>query len=154
MPRSDRPKPAAGPKPVYDPLAKLKAKELARRLSEMSPDPAEPIIPDREGGDTERDDKRELEAVRRALKESDQRVKDVSGEGFHATIVFLSENQLKAFLQATGWVSIEHGRYIDGLALAERLGVPLPPVRPTSIRPGQGDKKAVRDVGLIDGYPE
>ena len=76
----------------------------------------------------------------------------MSGELFHTTIVFLTEALLKAFMQATGWVSVEGGRYVDGVILAERLGIKLPPVRISSIRPGQTEKR-VSDIGLIDGYP-
>ena len=138
----------------YDPLAKVQAKALsAWTAAATHKEPEEEILPDREMENVEVDDKAEADRrPRSALKKSDQAVKDVSGELFHTTIVFLTEAQLKAFMQATGWVSVEHGRYVDGVILAERLGIKLPPARISSIRPGQTEKRA-NDIGLIDGYP-
>ena len=122
----------------YDPLAKVQAKALSAGLTATHKEPEEEILPDREMENVEVDDKAEADRrPRSALKKSDQAVKDVSGELFHTTIVFLTEAQLKAFMQATGWVSVEHGRYVDGVILAERLGIKLPPARISSIRPGR-----------------
>jgi len=139
--------------PPYDPVARLKARELGSRLSGMTPRPAKDPLPDRGGSDTEADDRAELEAVRAQLKEADARIRDVSGEGFHCTLVFLSESQRDAFVAAVGWPSVEGGRYIDGVAAAAAMGVPLPAPRVGAISPASPDRKCVAS-GIIPGYPE
>ncbi len=141
---------------VSDPVAKLKAKEFERRLSSIAPKIAGDPLPERAGEDTERDDRAELDAVRRELKAADANVAAVSGGEFHATIVCMTKEQrdvIVAHLMALGVPSAEGGRYIDGLALANALGLTLPAAKPTAIRPVKPDRKAV-GVGVIGGYPE
>lgn len=146
MPRSKR-KPTA-----YNPEARLQAKALSARLAKITPPADKDPLPARGGKDTEVDDKAELLAVREELKRADQAVLDVSSESFHCTLVFLTQSQRDAFLAAAGWIQIEGGRYIDGVHVAQQLGIELPNVNPQSIRSGVTDKKCVA-VGIVPDYP-
>ena len=141
------------PKAKFDPVRKLAERKFAEGVYDLSP-AQQSEWPDRETGDTEKDDKAELEHIRRELAQADKAVEDVSGCEFYTTIVFLTSEQRNAFLkQFPGIILSEGGRYVDGITFAKELGVDIPPARPTAIRPAKPDKKAV-SCGIIGDYPE
>lgn len=99
-------------------------------------------------GDIEHDDKMESGAVLNLLKKVDEEANRVMGNGYWGAIVFPDEATYQAFLIATGWDEYtEEGAYIDGLAVAKKLGIQLavPPIRFKSRRV---DKRLLVEVGV------
>lgn len=134
-------------------MARLAGKKFAAGLSER-PEWDDDPLPARAGKDTEADDKAELESVRRELARADQRSRDVSGERHHFSVVALNQEQRDAILAALGdcVITAEGGRYVDGIALAKRLGIALPESKPTAIRPTKPRKRAAAHP-VIPDYP-
>jgi hypothetical protein len=134
----------------FDPVAKLQAKKLAAQLSSnkvvVKGDPLDGV---RDTGKIDEDDRKEIDAVAKMLKDADKNKDSVSGDESYTTIVFLDKQQRDVFLNAMKWVYIEGGRYVDGLALASQLGVTLPPTRPKAIRPAKPDAKSL-SCGIIE----
>lgn len=103
-------------------------------------------------GNTETDDVQELSAVQSYLKKGKDQISAGQDMGYYVPLVFLSREQMKEFLQKTGWD--QHldwsGAAIDGLALAKALHIPLSPVS-LKFREKQSDIKLVREVGIMEG---
>lgn len=125
----------------YDLQQKREAKKLALQAKKYRI--KQPEYPSRVSGQIEKDDSEELNHLREQLKKADQNAVEVSGEEYSVTLIFLSKTQRDAFLQKAQWHGIEGGRYVDGLQIADKMGIELPVSRPTAIRPGKTDKKAI-----------
>lgn len=54
-------------------------------------------------------------------------------KSYYTVLVFQCEDQLKAFFKATGWMPEGEEYWIDGLKLAEKMGIKLPKVDPKDL---------------------
>ncbi len=65
--------------------------------------------------------------ARRAKEEADRFTQTTDSEHWFA-MCFDSREQKEAFLKALGWVlGTGSDKYLDGVAIAQELGIPLPP---------------------------
>jgi hypothetical protein len=99
-------------------------------------------------GDIEHDDAKEAGAALNLLKTSTADVTRVMGNGYWGALVFPDEATYQAFLRLTGWDEYtEEGAYIDGLAVAKKLGIELPPIEPMRFKSRRVDARLEREVG-------
>lgn len=102
-------------------------------------------------GDTEHDDALESAAALNLLRRVDREAERVMGNGYWTALVFPDEATCQAFMKAAGWEELSEGlgAYVDGLAVAERMGIKLdvPPIRFKSRRQ---DRRLVEEVGVYD----
>lgn len=67
-----------------------------------------------------------LQEMRGLARHAQERMEANTSTAYFLTIVFLDHRQVDAFLEQTGWNRFG-APHLDGLALAEHLGVTLPP---------------------------
>lgn len=89
-----------------------------------------PGAPDEEPQTIEAEHAELVEKLNSYLGRKDARLQEIVQFGYFVPIVFISQAQADAFLAATGWQEAiehnEHGFYLNGDILAERLGIALP----------------------------
>jgi hypothetical protein len=68
-----------------------------------------------------------LAMIRRRIKESATR-ELLYDKGYYTCIVFKTATQCEEFLTAVGWCPENDAYWIDGLKLAEKMGVKLTPI--------------------------
>lgn len=77
--------------------------------------------------------------------------------GYFVPLLFASQTQADAFLEASGWRDcIEHneyGFYLNGLKLAQHLGILLPPALAT-FTPSRIDQRLIDALGLQESLPD
>ena len=93
-----------------------------------------------------------VQAVESLLKKNRGALAELTQFGYFVPIVFASQVQADAFLAAADWSRCighdAHGFYLDGVALAAKLGIVLP-VPLASYRPKRMDQRLIDAVGLI-----
>jgi hypothetical protein len=101
-------------------------------------------------GDIETDDKAEAAAVLDTLRQTDEVVRKVTGNGYWLTLVFVSEDQRNEFVRKAGWGQFADAddTYYDGLGIAAHLSVKLIPEK-LPFRGEQADATLVREVGIM-----
>ena len=126
----------------------LVRKELAaNRGKKPIPNPLKDLVVT---GDTEADDKAEAEVILGALGKARAGLAANQQQGYYRCIVFQSDEQAKAFILESGWAKHldSSGCCVDGLAIAESLGIKLPPDNRTDTK-HSGDKRLINEVGIL-----
>ena len=102
-------------------------------------------------GDLEGDVSAEMGAVESFIKEERlqerERWRLMTDTNFYCCLVFQSEQQRDDFLAQVGWADLGP-RYLNGLAVAQRLGVPIAPIA-LPRKPIRPMPKALRGVPVI-----
>lgn len=106
-----------------------------------APDPLKGVkLPD----DIEESPEVELSAIQKGFREraqqEAQRFEDATDTGYYSCVVFSNRAQLDAFLSALGMLN-KGDLYLDGRELAARMGIELPPDRPSGYTPPKVDPK-------------
>lgn len=101
-------------------------------------------------GKTDEDDKLEVSEIIKMLRNVDNEAERVMGNGYWVALVFPDTETCDAFKERAGWN--EHsaeGAYVDGMAIAEKLGVELPPVAPLRFKSQRTDARLVSELGVF-----
>lgn len=101
--------------------------------------------------DVASDQKKEAGALLKALAASQLQAELAMGNDYWVTIVFPSGVEAEAFRHATGWGAFadKSGLYLDGVAIAEELGIKLPPAHWKAMEPRR-DARLIEEVGTHD----
>lgn len=93
-----------------------------------------------------------LRKFKEAVKRQRAEVKDLTSNGFWTCLVFPSEEVCYEFLEKTGWIEFaeRYNAYVDGLSVAEQMGIELESLRLIRFRTGGPDKRLVNEVGVYD----
>lgn len=98
----------------------------------------------------------ENEQVLAELEKADQHQRSVMGENkkavssgvdtnYYFTVVFVSEEQLKAFFEQSGWDQYGGTRFLNGVLMAQDMGIELPPAYlATEAKPDKSMSKFIR----------
>ncbi len=66
---------------------------------------------------------------------------------FYAVVIFQSEEQKREFLRLAGWLDLGE-LYIDGLKVAQRMGLDVPPI-PLEVKKPKRMPRPLRDVPTL-----
>jgi len=75
----------------------------------------------------------ELDGMARRAAVEKSRYEDATCTGFYICLVFQSDAQAAAFVAAAAWAGAEDAEdpcYVDGVVIAQRMGIALPPTPP------------------------
>jgi hypothetical protein len=102
-----------------------------------APDPDDPLAglnADNNAKSTEDGMAADLEVIESAFakrgKHDLKRFELVTDTEYWFALHFDTREQKEAFLKVLGWDSLDSDKYLDGVELARRLGIPLPPTPP------------------------
>ena len=102
-------------------------------------------------GDISVDDQAEVDAIVSVFRATNDAINRTIGGGYWVAVVFPDETTCRQFVAKAGWNDILDGRsYVDGLALAERMGISLE-VLPIKFHGQRADRKLIENVGLFTG---
>lgn len=107
--------------------------KAAESMSRVYGDPAEDVTADIDAPSIDQQASEELQRLPNAfearLRDQRKKVADIGDSEFWTTIVFDSREQRDAFLTHFGVLDLGD-KFVDGVLLAERIGVKLPPTVP------------------------
>lgn len=119
-------KTSGGMKPINRVAPGMAAPKFKTLLT-AHPEGASSILDMPETGDPQENAEAEISEALRAIKEAKRERRDafrtMTDPNFYLVVCFQSTDQRDEFVSAAGW-SV-NGCFVDGLALARRLGVPL-----------------------------
>lgn len=104
-------------------------------------------------GNADIDDAVESSFIVNHLEQAQSNVEKVMGAGYCIRLIFVTADQAAEFLRHVQWPAIGNPDHkcIDGLAVAEHLGVPLTPEQ-IPFR-GRRTEKRIAGTGVIPDYP-
>jgi hypothetical protein len=75
----------------------------------------------------------ELDGMAKRAAQESARFDDATATSFYLCVVFQSDEQAATFVESAGWSKAQDDEdpcYIDGVAIAHQMGIPLPPDPP------------------------